>query len=167
MESFIEKQFPVSRVSKESYKERKAVQSQTLPRLGKWWGRKPLILVRAAILGCLMPASDNPKKDMEIFLKLLSMDDRELMHRKEKAYSVKEMFDLCQAVTPWLRSVPLRRWCSVHSRQLYAQRAFAQGRRSGLPVPAGAPAPPPYPGRRQSRGAARWCNWGGASSLRL
>lgn len=97
MESFIEKQFPVSRVSKESYKERKAVQSQTLPRLGKWWGRKPLILVRAAILGCLMPASDNPKKDMEIFLKLLSMDDRELMRRKEKAYSVKEMFDLCQA----------------------------------------------------------------------
>ena len=45
--SFIEKQFPVSKVSKESYKERKAVQSQTLTTLGKWWGRKPLILVRA------------------------------------------------------------------------------------------------------------------------
>ena len=47
--SFIEKQFPVSKVSKESFKERKAVQSQTLTGLGKWWGRKPLILVRAAI----------------------------------------------------------------------------------------------------------------------
>ena len=61
--SFIETQFPVSKVSKESYKERKAGSTQTLTGLGKWWGRNPLILVRAAILGCLMPASDNPKKD--------------------------------------------------------------------------------------------------------
>ena len=76
--SFIETQFPVSKVSKESYKERKAVQSQTLTGLGKWWGRKPLILVRASILGCLMPASDNPKKDTEIFLKILSMDEKGL-----------------------------------------------------------------------------------------
>ncbi len=59
--SFIEIQFPVSKVSKESYKERKAGQSQTLTGLGKWWGRKPLILVRTALLGLLMPASDNPE----------------------------------------------------------------------------------------------------------
>ena len=76
--SFIEIQFPVSKVSKESYKERKAVQSQTLTGLGKWWGRKPLILVRAALLGLLMPASDNPKKDREIFLKILTMDEEGL-----------------------------------------------------------------------------------------
>ncbi|MBL0293781.1 MAG: DUF1156 domain-containing protein, partial [Saprospiraceae bacterium] len=55
--SFIEVQFPVSKISKESYKERKAVQGQTLTGLGKWWGRKPLILVRATILGMLMPAT--------------------------------------------------------------------------------------------------------------
>ena len=73
--SFIERQFPVSKLSKESYKERKAGASQTLTGLGKWWGRKPLVLVRAAILGCLMPASDNPRRDMEIFLKVMSMDD--------------------------------------------------------------------------------------------
>lgn len=47
--TFIETQFPVSLVSKESYKERKAGASQTLTGLGKWWGRKPLILVRASI----------------------------------------------------------------------------------------------------------------------
>ncbi|MDI6829693.1 MAG: DUF1156 domain-containing protein [Armatimonadota bacterium] len=94
MQSFIEKQFPVSKVSKESYKERKAVQSQTLTGLGKWWGRKPLVLVRAAILGCLMPASDNPKKDMEIFLKIMSMDNNGLLLRKEKAFSVQEMYDI-------------------------------------------------------------------------
>ena len=64
--SFIEVQFPVSKVSKESYKERKANLGQTLTGLGKWWGRKPLVLVRAALLGLLLPASDEPKKDMEI-----------------------------------------------------------------------------------------------------
>jgi len=63
--SFIEVQFSVSKVSKESYKERKANYSQTLTGLGKWWGRKPLILVRAAIMGLLMPASDDPVKDRE------------------------------------------------------------------------------------------------------
>jgi adenine-specific DNA methylase len=79
--SFIEKQFPVSKLSKESHKERKSVQSQTLTGLGKWWGRKPLVLVRAAILGCLMPASENPRRDMEIFLKIMSMDDSGLWQR--------------------------------------------------------------------------------------
>ena len=85
MKSFIETQFPVSKVSKESYKERKAVQSQTLTQLGKWWGRKPLILVRAAILGLLLPATDNPTKDREIFLKLLTMDDEGMWQRKKSS----------------------------------------------------------------------------------
>lgn len=75
MPTFIETQFPIARLSAESYKERKANNGQTLTRLGKWWGRKPLILVRASIVGMLMPASDNPKKDREIFLKILTMDD--------------------------------------------------------------------------------------------
>jgi len=86
--SFIERQFPVSKLSKESYKERKAAQSQTLTGLGKWWGRKPLVLVRAAILGCLMPASDNPRRDTEIFLKIMSMDDGGLWLR-HKAWEKK------------------------------------------------------------------------------
>ncbi len=72
---FIETQFPIARLSLESCKERRVNNSQTLTELGKWWGRKPLILVRAFILGMLMPASDNPKRDREIFLKILSMDD--------------------------------------------------------------------------------------------
>lgn len=69
--SFIEAQFPVSKLSKESYKERKAVSGQTLTGIGKWWGRKPLILVRATILGVLMSSTNDPKKDREIFLKIL------------------------------------------------------------------------------------------------
>lgn len=82
--SFIEVQFPVSKISKESYKERKAGQSQTLTGLGKWWGRKPLILVRATILGLLMPASKDPVKDREIFLKILMMDADGVWNRKNK-----------------------------------------------------------------------------------
>lgn len=73
--TFIETQFPIARLSAEAYKERKAVAGQTLTGLGKWWGRKPLILVRASILGMLMPASSDPKKDREVFLKVLTMDD--------------------------------------------------------------------------------------------
>jgi putative DNA methylase len=65
--SFIEVQFPVSKVSKESYKERMSNYSQTLTGLGKWWGRKPLVLVRATILGLLLPATDQPEKDREVF----------------------------------------------------------------------------------------------------
>ncbi len=76
MAAFIETQFPIARLSAESYKERKAGASQTLTGLGKWWGRKPLILVRASILGMLMPASSDPKKDRDVFLKILTMDDR-------------------------------------------------------------------------------------------
>ncbi len=79
--AFIEEQFPVSLISKESYKERKANLGQTLTGLGKWWGRKPLILVRAAIMGLLMPASNDPKKDREIFLKILTMDADGLWQR--------------------------------------------------------------------------------------
>ena len=96
MKSFIEEQFPVSKVSKESYKERKAVQSQTLTGLGKWWGRKPLILVRAAMLGSLLPATENPEKDMEMFLKLMGMDDSGLLLRKEKKFQVPFLYETIQ-----------------------------------------------------------------------
>lgn len=95
--SFIEVQFPVSKISKESYKERKANLGQTLTGLGKWWGRKPLILVRATLLGLLLPAGQNPQKDREIFLKILTMDEEGLWQRKDKSIPVK---DLYQNLTP-------------------------------------------------------------------
>lgn len=92
--SFIEVQFPVSKLSKESYKERKANLGQTLTGLGKWWGRKPLVMVRAALIGLLMPASDEPRKDMEIFLKIMTMNKQGLLNRKNKALPPKAVFDL-------------------------------------------------------------------------
>ena len=80
----METQFPVSKMSKESYAEREAKQSQTLTGLGKWWGRKPLVLCRATILGLLLPATDNPEKDRNVFLRLMTMDDDGMLRRKSK-----------------------------------------------------------------------------------
>ena len=74
--SLIERQFPVGRLSAETHKERDAKQAQTLTALGSYWkGRKPLVLVRAVVLGCLLPATGNATADLDIFLKLLAMDD--------------------------------------------------------------------------------------------
>jgi adenine-specific DNA methylase len=94
--TFIETQFPIARLSAESYRERKANTGQTLTRLGKWWGRKPLILARACILGMLMPASDDPKKDREIFLKILTMDDDGTWMRQKGEIPVKAWRDAAQ-----------------------------------------------------------------------
>ena len=110
--SFIETQFPIARLSAESYKERKAGASQTLTGLGKWWGRKPLILVRASILGMLMPASNDPRKDREIFLKILTMDDA-------------GVWDRC------LGTIPASDWRDAASAEIreeyFGARGFVQG----------------------------------------
>jgi putative DNA methylase len=90
--SFIETQFPVSKMSKESYAERKAVAGQTLTGLGKWWGRKPLVLCRATILGLLLPATDDAAADREVFLRLMTMDDDGMLQRKSSAIPAKELF---------------------------------------------------------------------------
>ena len=90
--SFIETQFPISKLSKESYKERKGNASQTLTGLGKWWGRKPLIMVRAIILGLLMPASSDPAKDRDVFLALLTMDADGLRRRKRRNIPLKQVY---------------------------------------------------------------------------
>src|SRR5438445_11326516 len=90
---FMETQFPVSKMSKESYAERTARQSQTLTGLGKWWGRKPLVLCRATILGLLLPATDDPQKDREVFLRLMTMDDDGMLRRKSVNISPTDIFN--------------------------------------------------------------------------
>ena len=89
---FMETQFPVSRLSKESYTERKAVAGQTLTGLGKWWGRKPLVICRAIMLGLLLPATGNPVKDRDVFLRLMTMDDDGMLLRKSKKVPPNELF---------------------------------------------------------------------------
>lgn len=94
--SFIEQQFPVAKVSAEAYKERMAGagSSQTLTGVGKWWGRKPLVLVRACLLGLLMPASNDPKRDREIFLKVMTMDEAGLLRRRNKALPAERLAEM-------------------------------------------------------------------------
>lgn len=104
--TFIETQFPVARLSAEAYKERKAGASQTLTGLGKWWGRKPLVLVRAIILGLLLPVSPDSHKDMDIFLKLMTMDEEGLWRRKYKAIPGKDLIAALQKLPPSVQ----RRW---------------------------------------------------------
>src|SRR5579871_5523565 len=80
--ALIEKLLPVQKLSAEAYKEQMAVQGKTLTALGSYWkGRKPLILGKACILGCLLPATDNPRRDLEIFEKLMAMDDESFVAR--------------------------------------------------------------------------------------
>ncbi|MCU0833527.1 MAG: DUF1156 domain-containing protein [Chromatiaceae bacterium] len=123
--TFIETQFPVSKLSKESYKERKANYSQTLTGLGKWWGRKPLIMVRAAILGLLLPTSENPKRDREIFLKILTMDEDGLWQRKTKAIALKDLFE---RLTPAERL----RWFDVDSPKLRLRQGTTAEKKGAL-----------------------------------
>ena len=66
--SLIEHLLPVQKISAESFKEQMAGSGKALTALGNYWkGRKPLILNKACILGCLLPYTDNGAKDLEIF----------------------------------------------------------------------------------------------------
>lgn len=80
--ALIETVFPAQKVSFEAQTERKAVAAQTLTGLGSYWkGRKPLILVRAIVLGSLLPPTDDPEADLAVFEALMSFDDEGLARR--------------------------------------------------------------------------------------
>ncbi|MFZ4526453.1 MAG: DUF1156 domain-containing protein [Chlorobium sp.] len=81
--ALIETLLPVQRLSVDIYKERMAGSGQTLTALGSYWkGRKPLVLGRACVLGALLPATENPKEDLEIFELLMGMDDLSVSKRR-------------------------------------------------------------------------------------
>jgi len=102
--ALIETVFPAQKVSYEAQTERKAVQSQTLTGLGSYWkGRKPLILVRAIILGSLLPQTGHAEKDLEIFEKLMAFDDEGLARRAVAlgALKPKEIAARIELRNPW------------------------------------------------------------------
>ena len=73
--ALIEKLLPVQKLSAEAYKEQMAGIGKTLTALGSYWkGRKPLILAKACVLGCLLPATEDLERDLEIFEMLMGMD---------------------------------------------------------------------------------------------
>lgn len=80
--ALIEAVFPAQKISFEAQRERKAGAGQTLTSLGSYWkGRKPLILVRAIVLGTLLPQTHDAEGDLEIFEKLMALDDEGLARR--------------------------------------------------------------------------------------
>lgn len=108
-QSLIETVFPVSRLSLESFVERDAKQNQTLTATGSYWkGRKPLILVRACVLASLLPPSGTDAasrvRDMDMFLRLMAMDDAGLRRRHRQAMGASDASPL---LTPDEREIYL------------------------------------------------------------
>jgi putative DNA methylase len=90
--ALIERLLPVQKLSAEAFKEQMAGSGKTLTALGSYWkGRKPLILNKACILGCLLPATENPKRDLEVFEKLMAMDDESFVPRWPRRFKPREI----------------------------------------------------------------------------
>lgn len=95
--ALIETLLPVQKLSVESYKEQMAGSGKTLTALGSYWkGRKPLILNKACVLGCLLPTSDDPLKDLEIFELLMAMDEESLAKRLQAKNDQRSRFFLTE-----------------------------------------------------------------------
>ncbi len=114
--ALIERLLPVQKLSAETYKEQMAGSGKTLTALGSYWkGRKPLILAKACILGCLLPATNESARDLEIFEMLMGMDMGSLEGRLEAKNDKESRFILGQH-----RSVghhaPYRVWVQSASR---------------------------------------------------
>ncbi len=92
--ALIERLLPVQKLSAEAYKEQMAGSGKTLTALGSYWkGRKPLILAKACILGCLLPATGDPARDLEIFEKLMAMDDESFVVRWKRRPKPREILE--------------------------------------------------------------------------
>lgn len=92
--ALIERLLPVQKLSAEAYKEQMAGSGKTLTALGGYWkGRKPLILSKACVLGCLLPATDDPPRDLAIFEKLMAMDDESFVVRRDRRSGPKEILE--------------------------------------------------------------------------
>lgn len=90
--ALIERLLPVQKLSAEAYKEQMANVGKTLTALGSYWkGRKPLILAKACVLGCLLPATSDPKRDLEIFEMLMGMDDLSFAARARRRWKPREI----------------------------------------------------------------------------
>jgi len=96
--------FPAQKVSFEAQRERKAGPGQTLTAMGSYWkGRKPLILVRAILLGTLLPQTDEAEADLDIFEQLMGFDDGSLARRalEQSAIKPKDIANLISLQNPW------------------------------------------------------------------
>ncbi|MCU0779370.1 MAG: DUF1156 domain-containing protein [Akkermansiaceae bacterium] len=99
--ALIERLLPVQRLSAEAYKEQEGRQSKTLTPLGSYWkGRKPLILNKACILGCLLPATSDLRRDLDVFERLMAMDDESFVVRGPRRSKPKDILATLSIAAP-------------------------------------------------------------------
>ena len=104
--ALIESVFPAQKVSYEAQRERTSGAGQTLTALGSYWkGRKPLILVRAIVLGSLLPQTDDAQKDLAIFEKLMAFDEEGLARRAviQNKLKPKDLARMISLEKPWVK----------------------------------------------------------------
>jgi hypothetical protein len=61
------------------------------------------VLVRAALPGLLLPATDNLARDRDIFLRLMTMDAEGLRRRKSKPITQTRLLEELQQMAPGIR----------------------------------------------------------------
>lgn len=124
--ALIEKSFPATKVSFEAQKERKAGTGQTLTVLGSYWkGRKPLILVRAIVLGCLLPQTDNAEADLAVFEALMGFNIEGLGRRAvaQNALKPKDIARMVHLNNPWAYFKPtIKKGSSITEDEIKAYR---------------------------------------------
>ena len=121
--SLIESVLPAQKISAEAQKERKAGAGQTLTALGSYWkGRKPLILVKACVLGALLPASSDPAADLAIFEKLMAIDDEAFL-RREMIPSCLVLFKRLHSMG-WMKEEEAKRLFVIHRRSLIDRKIW-------------------------------------------
>jgi len=92
--ALMERLLPVQKLSAEAYKEQMAGSGKTLTALGNYWkGRKPLVLAKACILGCLLPATSDLVRDLAVFEMLMAMDSESLAARQKRRPKPKELLE--------------------------------------------------------------------------
>lgn len=92
--ALIERLLPVQKLSVEAYKEQMAGSGKTLTALGSYWkGRKPLILNKACVLGCLLPATNDQARDLKVFEMLMSMDAESMAARWKRRPKPKALLE--------------------------------------------------------------------------
>lgn len=130
--TFIEVQFPIGPLSVEGYLERLPYVGKPLGSLGKWWGSKPLVLIRAIVLGAVFPASEDPERwpdDLAIFLRCMTLDNAGMWKRKTEALpatlcypmaTTTEKAELFQDPENWVRGVDREQKSALERRCFYA-----------------------------------------------
>ena len=148
--ALIERLLPVQKLSAEAFKEQMAGSGKTLTALGSYWkGRKPLILNKACILGCLLPATANPARDLEIFEKLMAMDDESFVIRWKRRPKPKDILAALSipCIEDYFTVTPNVGHSIKNSPPSPHGTPWGEGRGEGLSLPANvAPHPNPLPG---------------------